>query len=114
MVSIGNTIVNICLKWKIFSFTPFLLLHNNMELNNFLRFPVSTGRLWDVFETSMTYKRRLKDVFKTSCVHWVKFPHDRTKQTLTKKLKMTLLMNERQISFIAHVFLYETKKKNER
>ena len=32
--------------------------------------PVITGRLKDVFETSTTYKRRLKNVFKMSCDHW--------------------------------------------
>ena len=32
--------------------------------------PVNTGRLLDVFETSITYKICLKDVFKTSCEHW--------------------------------------------
>ena len=30
-------------------------------------FPVNTGRLWDVFETSITYKRWLRDVFKAFC-----------------------------------------------
>ena len=28
--------------------------------------PVKTGRLKDVFKTSITFKKRLKDVFKTS------------------------------------------------
>ena len=88
-------------SWSDFFYTEFVFLYFYvgsrhkiaiLKMRNFISFiqvtnytvhrkdcsdrmiPVSTGRLWDVFETSITYKRRLKDVFKTSCVHWDR-PH---------------------------------------
>ena len=59
--------------WKTMKYYCFMsvLLHLTFCVL-ILPYPVNTGRLWDVFGTSITYKRRLKDVFKTSCDHLVK------------------------------------------